>query len=187
MTCSVAQLHMTLYDPMKSLGSDHRILWQEYKKILLQGIFLNQERSRGSNLSLLRLLHYRWILYCWPTGKPINQLCLYIFRKCLKEYMCSVVSDSATSWTVARQAPLSMGFSRQEYWSGLPFPSPEDLPDSGIEPRSPTLQTDSLPFESPYTELFFYKLLWLLGFKWVLLASFWYSTFLISLQWVFCF
>ena len=64
MTCSVAQLHMTLYDPMKSLGSDHRILWQEYKKILLQGIFLNQERTRGSNLSLLRLLHYRWILYC---------------------------------------------------------------------------------------------------------------------------
>ena len=51
----------------------------------------------------------------------------------------SVVSDSATPWTVARQAPLSMGFSRQEYWSGLPFPSPEDLPDPGIEPRSPTL------------------------------------------------
>ena len=52
----------------------------------------------------------------------------------------SVVSDSfATPWTVAHQAPLSMGFSRQEYWSGLPFPSPGDLPDSGIEPRSPTL------------------------------------------------
>ena len=42
-------------------------------------------------------------------------------------------------WIVARQAPLSMGFSRQEYWSGLPFPSPDDLPDPGIEPRSPTL------------------------------------------------
>ena len=42
-------------------------------------------------------------------------------------------------------APLSMGFSRQEYWSGLPFPSPGDLPDPGIEPRSPALQADSLP------------------------------------------
>ena len=45
----------------------------------------------------------------------------------------------ATPWTVAYQAPLSMGFSRQEYWSGLPFPSPGDHPDPGIEPRSPTL------------------------------------------------
>ena len=49
----------------------------------------------------------------------------------------SVVSNSATPWTVARQAPLSMGFSRQEYWSGLPFPSPGDLPNPGIEPREP--------------------------------------------------
>ena len=53
----------------------------------------------------------------------------------------------ATPWTVAYQAPPSMGFSRQEYWSGLPFPSPGDLPDSGIEPRSPALQADSLTSE----------------------------------------
>ena len=50
----------------------------------------------------------------------------------------------ATPWTVAYQAPTSMGFSRQEYWSGLPFPSPGDLPDAGIEPGSPALQADSL-------------------------------------------
>ena len=49
-----------------------------------------------------------------------------------------------TPWTVARQAPLSLGFSRQEYWSGLPFPSPGDLPNPGIEPRSPALQADPL-------------------------------------------
>ena len=49
-----------------------------------------------------------------------------------------------TSWTVACQAPLSMGFSRQKYWSGLPLPSPGDLPDPGTEPRSPALQADSL-------------------------------------------
>ena len=51
----------------------------------------------------------------------------------------------ATLWTVAHQAPLSMGFSRQEYWSGLPCPSPGDLPNSRIEPVSPALQADSLP------------------------------------------
>ena len=49
-----------------------------------------------------------------------------------------------TPWTVASQAPLSMEFSRKEYWSGLPFPSPEDLPHPGIKPRSPALQVDSL-------------------------------------------
>ena len=52
-------------------------------------------------------------------------------------------------WTVARQAPLFMGFSRQEYWSGLPFPSPGVLPDPRIEPGSPALQADSLPSEPP--------------------------------------
>ena len=52
-------------------------------------------------------------------------------------------------WTVAHQAPPSMGFSRQEYWSGLPFPSPGDLSDPGIEPRSPTLQADALTSAPP--------------------------------------
>ena len=55
----------------------------------------------------------------------------------------------ATPWTVAYQVPPSMGFSRQEYWSGLPFSSPEDLPNPGIEPGSPTLQADALPSEPP--------------------------------------
>ena len=57
----------------------------------------------------------------------------------------SVVSDSAIPRTVTHQAPLSMGFSRQEYWSELSFPSSEDLSDPVIEPRSPALQADSLP------------------------------------------
>ena len=55
----------------------------------------------------------------------------------------------ATPWTVAYQAPPSMGFPRQEYWSGLPFPSPGDLPNPGIEPGSPALQADALPSEPP--------------------------------------
>ena len=55
----------------------------------------------------------------------------------------------ATPWTVTHQAPPSIGFSRQEYWSGLPFPSPGYLPDPGIEPRSPPLQADALTSEPP--------------------------------------
>ena len=55
----------------------------------------------------------------------------------------------ATPWTVARQVSLFMGFSRQEYWSGLPCPPPGDLPDPGIKPGSPALQVDSLPSEPP--------------------------------------
>ena len=75
---------------------------------------------------------------------------------CMFVHMCGEVKVKATHlclfatpWTVARQAPLSMGFSRQEYWSGLPFPPSEDLPNPGIESRSPTLQADSLPSEPP--------------------------------------
>ena len=59
------------------------------------------------------------------------------------------MSNSATPRTVAHQAPLSMGFSRKEYWSGSPCPSPGDLPDPGIKPRSPALQADALPSEPP--------------------------------------
>ena len=55
----------------------------------------------------------------------------------------------ATPWTGAHQAPPSMGFSRQEYWSGLPFPSSGDLPNPGIKPRSPALQADALTSEPP--------------------------------------
>ena len=81
-----------------------------------------------------------------------------------------------TPWTVAHQAPLSMNFSRQGYWSGLPFPFPGDLPDPGIEPGSPALQADSLPTELPgkprndrtgiyniwerHFDSFIYKVLW---------------------------
>ena len=71
-----------------------------------------------------------------PEDKKVSKcellLCVWVF---------------AIPWTVAHQAPLSMGFSGQEYWSGLPFPSPGDFPNPGFEPRSPTLQAESLPSE----------------------------------------
>ena len=79
-----------------------------------------------------------------------------------------------TPWTIAYQTPLFMEFSRQEYWSGLPFPSPGDLPDPGIEPGSPTFQADALPSEPP-GKLFHLKLIFFLlilkgrkPFLWVL-------------------
>ena len=73
--------------------------------------------------------------------------CMLGFPAVLK--LLSRVRLFATPWTVAHQAPPSMGFSRQEYWSGLPFPSPGDLPNPGIKPRSPTLQADALTSEPP--------------------------------------
>ena len=74
---------------------------------------------------------------------------------CLKFKVKSLsrVQLFATPWTVAYQAPPSMEFSRQEYWSGVPFPFPGNLPNPGIEPGSPTLQADALPSEPP--KLFF--------------------------------
>ena len=67
----------------------------------------------------------------------------------MKVKSLSCIRLFATPWTIAYQAPLSIGFSRQECWSGLPFPSPGDLPNPGIEPRSPALQADVLPSEPP--------------------------------------
>ena len=72
----------------------------------------------------------------------LKELYIYIYMKSL-----SRVRLFATLWTVAHQAPQSTGFSRQEYWSGLPFPSPEDLPDPGIEPQSPASRADALTSE----------------------------------------
>ena len=69
---------------------------------------------------------------------------MYVYGGDLVTKLCLTL---ATLWTVAHQAALSMGFSRQEYWSGLPFPSPGDLPNPETEPRSPALQADSLPAE----------------------------------------
>ena len=72
---------------------------------------------------------------------------MHLFQMKVKVKLVSRVQPFVTPWTVAYQAPLSMGFSRQEYWSGLTFPPPRDLPDPGMELPSPAEQTDSLPSE----------------------------------------
>ena len=80
----------------------------------------------------------------------MSTLTISIQKSCLlKMKSLSCVQLFATPWTVACQVPLSMGFSRQEYWSGLQFPSPGDLPDPGIKLVFPTLPADSLPSKPP--------------------------------------
>ena len=88
------------------------------------------------------------------TLEPTKKDTLHPRTKEKPQQNCKVKSLScvwlfATRWTVAYQAPLSMGFSRQEYWSGLLFPSPGGLPNPGIKPRSPTLEGDTLTSEPP--------------------------------------
>ena len=92
------------------------------------------------------------VLYPGVSKKLFSRIILFQIRESPSiKHVCpviSVVSNSATPWTVAPQAPLSMEFSRQEYWSGLPCPPSGDLPNPGIEPESPVssaLQADSLP------------------------------------------
>ena len=91
------------------------------------------------------------IKIAFKTFHLLNQVLktLNNFIRKVKVKSLSHVRPFATPWTVAHQALPSMGFSRQGYWSGLPFPSPGDLPDPGIEPRSPSLQADALTSEPP--------------------------------------
>ena len=129
---------------------------------LLQGIF----QTQGLNPSL-HLLH--WQAHSLPLGhlSSVQFSCSFVsnsFGPCGLRHarlLCplptashgggGLVAKSCPTlmipWTLACQAPLSIGFSRQEYWSELPFPSPGDLPDPGIKPGSPALQADDLPTE----------------------------------------
>ena len=78
-----------------------------------------------------------------------RKVLLFLFPTPPGNWLLSRVQLFATPWTIAHQAPLSTGYSRQEYWSGLPFPSPGDLCHLSIEPQSPSLQADSLLSEPP--------------------------------------
>ena len=93
----------------------------------------------------LKALHFTFPYHYTPLLSVIIIFTnLYLFLSLLFGHQ--VLSDSfATLWTIARQVSLSMGFPRHEFWSGLQFPSPGDLPNPGIEFRSPALQTDSSP------------------------------------------
>ena len=87
-----------------------------------------------------------WLFKLFPLGMLNNSTFCLKFYVCMSEWVKSLshVQLFVTPLTVAYRAPPSMGFSRQEYWSGLPFPSPGDLPNPGIKPWSPALQADAL-------------------------------------------
>ena len=111
-----------------------------------------------------------WLMWSHSSGPGMERLMglCSVFVELIFLLSCvsrSVMSNSfASSWTIANQAPLSMGFSRQEYWSGLPFPTPGDLPNPGIKPRSPALQADSL-----LSELLRQQMSIWLSFRWTCL------------------
>ena len=93
----------------------------------------------------------------------------------VKVKLLSHVRLSATPWTVAYQASRSMGFSRQEYWSGLQFPSPGDLSDAGIEPKSPTLEADALTSEPPGKPSSIGGTFYMFSMTWELVRKLWYT------------
>ena len=111
---------------------------------LLQAIFPTQGSNPG-------LLHCRPILYqlSYKGSRNVREGNHRFKLTRLKVKSLSRVRPFATPWTAVYHAPPSVGFSRQEYWSGLPFPSPGDLPDPGIKLGSPSLQADSLLTEPP--------------------------------------
>ena len=94
--------------------------------------------GKNTGVGSISLLYF--YSYINAQSHPLKMLLLLL--SCFSRVQLCV-----TPLTAAHQAPLSMGFSRHEYWSGLPFPSLGDLPDPGIEPRSPALQADALPSE----------------------------------------
>ena len=107
-------------------------------KCSIMGIWFLQGRKREQKLQLFQ------ITQSMHLKQQKNQKVKVRVKSLSRVRLCH-------PWTVAHQTPPSMGFSRQEYWSGLPFPSPGDLPDPGIEPRSPTLQADASTSAPPGT------------------------------------
>ena len=164
--CSVAKLCLTLCDPMDCSTPGFPVLHHllEFAQIHVHWV---SDATQPSH-SLMPLFPpafnpsqnqglFQWVCFCirWSKHwrpKYINSSKSSISKKQIMQSknVCishSVVSDSLIPWTVTHQTPLSMEFSRQEYWSGLPFPSPGDLPHPVIEPRSSALQADSLSSE----------------------------------------
>ena len=155
--CSVAKLYLTFCDPRDCSppgSSIHGILQVRILEWVAISFSRGSSRSRNQT-RVSRIAGGRFNL--WATRDRTKswynlsrkQWSLKCVCVCVFVHSLSCVWIFATPWTVAYKAPLSMEFSKQEYSSGLPFPSPGDLPDPGIEPRSPTLQADTLLSESP--------------------------------------
>ena len=142
-----------------TLNIDSQFIYYYHKEHLYRGSLMNREslytvppsqtefvchrRGTGQRSCAWRSLELNWIVLRWDNLKCRSSSTYH--GVCVSH---SVMFNSVTPWIVAHQAPLSVGFSGQEYWSGLPFPPPGDLPDPGF-PGSPALQTGSLPSEPP--------------------------------------
>ena len=135
----------------------HRIHYLLFSAPLAE--VLSPAYLRGIEMKILICEHSDWMAGSWVSGKSrlewgwiiwITSFMLFSRIRCIIDTcMLSCVQFFATLWTVAHPAPLSMGLSRQEYWSELPFCSPGDLPYPRIESGSLALQADSLPSEPP--------------------------------------
>ena len=124
-------------------------MWEQLKCPLINDIFNISEVSLILGFHIFGIIWYAAFSYwlfspCFFLAWKLIHLFIYFVVKSL-----SCVQLFVTPWTVACQAPLSMGFPRQEYQSGLPFPSPRDLPDPGIKPTSPALADGFFTAESP--------------------------------------
>ena len=102
-----------------------------------------------NDLDFLHLIRCAMTSHCCFNFHFCSDYDIILSQKKVEVKSFSHVQIFVTPWTVAYNAPPSMGFSRQEYWCGLPFPPLEDLPDPGVEPMSPALQVDSFPSEPP--------------------------------------
>ena len=117
-------------------------------------LFTNFSSAQTFGFAMSSLFLSRWCHCGFPksSGFHFFEVCttkpLFLLMTIVKE-SCSIMADSATPKTVVCQASLYMEFSGQEYWSGLLFPSLGDRPDTGIKPRSPALQVNSLPSVPP--------------------------------------
>ena len=114
-------------------------------------VIINSRLTLGRSY-WFKILYGQLVYLSAPRGWVyFPTLCMPLPGSCVCVYMCVCVCvlcrvrRFATPWIIDCQAPLSMGFPRQEYWSGLPFSSPRDLPNPGIKPTSPVWQADSLP------------------------------------------
>ena len=135
-------------------GKGQTSLWAKFNSYnllspiyTLNGLLFLTYRTLSIELFLSLLFLFIFLNYDSIWKHICKRLGKYRTKLHVKVKSFSRVQLFATLWTVACQSPLSMGFSRQEYWSGLPFPPPGDLPDPGIDHGSPTLQAGSLPSE----------------------------------------
>ena len=111
------------------------------------------QASKSSWANTFKASDWTWVPPNFVGPKQGDSSRMEMFQKGAERKVKVLVTQlcllSVTPWTITHQTPLSMGFSRQEYWSGLPFPLPGGIPDPGMKPGSPALQADSLPSEPP--------------------------------------